>query len=557
MNAFDRHAPLLLWGSVLVAGLSWLVLPVDAQPPWPVVLALMLFTAIVVVSLLRWRRHRPRDEHDEGAADYARDIPVILVIGPHAGAVFSRGARALTFRRDEQAAWLYVKTPEDVRPAIEIVEKSHGRLPVAALLAVVPEANGDDAILRRDFSRWRGALDETFGARAGGLPCHVAIYASVGPHGDAQQPRWFGDCIDTAVSMPRVDHLRQCLRAIREQLDCASLTPDDPVGIARTALAQSVLDWVDDVALPSTLASVANSAPFELRGLLLADTGYPLDRASAWARWLTRKTGLRLAAAAPVTQPLPLPAALLFQCPVHVAGGRPQARTNPAGHVVPALAVALAVSFAVSGWNNGRLIERVADAINASRVAGQDGLEAGHIALHELEQRYTAMDRRHQLYEPTAIGWGIYRGTALRAALAEAIRTERAIPDGVMLDGLSLFASGKSTLRPGAVGQLQRALNLILANPDRRVLIAGHTDDVGSSAANQALSEARARAIRDWFIATAGLPPTRFAIQGYGDTRPLASNDNARGRSLNRRVEITLIPDPRPTDKIFPPALHP
>ena len=98
-------------------------------------------------------------------------------------------------------------------------------------------------------------------------------------------------------------------------------------------------------------------------------------------------------------------------------------------------------------------------------------------------------------------------------------------------------------MKAGATEQLQGILSLIRLNPDKRVLIAGHTDDVGPAGANQRLSEARARAIRDWFVDTAKLSPTRFAIQGFGDTRPLASNADERGRASNRRVEITLIPD--------------
>jgi outer membrane protein OmpA-like peptidoglycan-associated protein len=60
---------------------------------------------------------------------------------------------------------------------------------------------------------------------------------------------------------------------------------------------------------------------------------------------------------------------------------------------------------------------------------------------------------------------------------------------------------------------------------------------------NLKLSIARAGAVRDWLIEASGLPATQFAIQGYGDTRPIASNETSDGRARNRRVEITLVPD--------------
>jgi len=144
---------------------------------------------------------------------------------------------------------------------------------------------------------------------------------------------------------------------------------------------------------------------------------------------------------------------------------------------------------------------------------------------------------------PAGLGWGLYRGDELQAALTRAIVAYRPPPVVVTLDSLSLFDSGKTSLKVGASQKLQDALQLILENPDKRILIAGHTDNVGSGEINLKLSEARARAIRDWFVSESSLPVTRFAIQGYGDTRPLAGNQDAAGRARNRRVEITLVPD--------------
>lgn len=89
------------------------------------------------------------------------------------------------------------------------------------------------------------------------------------------------------------------------------------------------------------------------------------------------------------------------------------------------------------------------------------------------------------------------------------------------------------------------ALRMIAAHPDMRVVVAGHTDSLGNARSNIRLSLARAAAVRDWLADAAELPPTRFAIQGYGDTRPRASNTTETGRAANRRVEITLVPDCR------------
>ena len=75
--------------------------------------------------------------------------------------------------------------------------------------------------------------------------------------------------------------------------------------------------------------------------------------------------------------------------------------------------------------------------------------------------------------------------------------------------------------------------------PERSVRIEGHTDSAGSDAANQALSEQRADAVRESLIER-GLEAERIATLGYGEARPIAGNETAAGRQQNRRVEIVV-----------------
>lgn len=73
------------------------------------------------------------------------------------------------------------------------------------------------------------------------------------------------------------------------------------------------------------------------------------------------------------------------------------------------------------------------------------------------------------------------------------------------------------------------------------IVVSGHTDSTGSNAYNQKLSEERARSVAD-FLVTKNVNPARIQLVGMGETRPVASNNTENGRSLNRRVEITLYP---------------
>ncbi len=76
-------------------------------------------------------------------------------------------------------------------------------------------------------------------------------------------------------------------------------------------------------------------------------------------------------------------------------------------------------------------------------------------------------------------------------------------------------------------------------HPDTQIEVQGHTDSTGPAAFNQELSERRARSVLD-FLVEHGVPRGRLAVQGFGISRPIASNDSAEGRRANRRVEVEL-----------------
>ncbi|RMF89390.1 MAG: OmpA family protein [Nitrospinota bacterium] len=84
-------------------------------------------------------------------------------------------------------------------------------------------------------------------------------------------------------------------------------------------------------------------------------------------------------------------------------------------------------------------------------------------------------------------------------------------------------------------------LGQVLTNPryaDYRVQIEGHTDSIGSDRYNQALSERRAMSVKRYLIQNFPIDPSRLVVKGYGERRPIASNDTPEGRSRNRRVEV-------------------
>ena len=109
------------------------------------------------------------------------------------------------------------------------------------------------------------------------------------------------------------------------------------------------------------------------------------------------------------------------------------------------------------------------------------------------------------------------------------------LPDGVTFD------FGKANLKSQFYPALDNVASTLAEYNQTIVEVSGHTDSVGSDAANQTLSVQRANAVGNYLIGR-GLVRERFEIVGFGETRPVASNDTDSGRALNRRVEIRVLP---------------
>jgi len=121
-------------------------------------------------------------------------------------------------------------------------------------------------------------------------------------------------------------------------------------------------------------------------------------------------------------------------------------------------------------------------------------------------------------------------------AALKAQQTDRGL---VLTLGDVLFETGKAEIRPGALRNLYPLVTFLQKYPERRVLIEGHTDSVGSDASNLDLSQRRADAVRD-FLLQNGVNAAQITTRGYGKASPVASNDTATGRQQNRRVELII-----------------
>lgn len=132
---------------------------------------------------------------------------------------------------------------------------------------------------------------------------------------------------------------------------------------------------------------------------------------------------------------------------------------------------------------------------------------------------------------------GMYPGADINAvgAIGSALQ--------ISMKSAVLFDSGKSVLKLEAKEELRKASRDIGKYSGARIVIEGHTDSVGPTSSNQALSEMRAGAVREYLMSDESFDNYEVVIQGYGESRPVASNETDEGREKNRRVDIILIPE--------------
>ncbi len=175
-----------------------------------------------------------------------------------------------------------------------------------------------------------------------------------------------------------------------------------------------------------------------------------------------------------------------------------------------------------------RLAARTNEADTAQRTA-------------ENAQRQADMAKQDALNAQRQAGDAEARNAALQAQIKDlnAKKTDRGL---VITLGDVLFDTNKTELKAGGARNVEKLVAFLNQYPQRKAVVEGFTDSVGSDSSNQALSSRRADSVR-MAIVGMGVGSERITAHGYGEAHPVASNDSAEGRQLNRRVEIILSDD--------------
>ena len=198
------------------------------------------------------------------------------------------------------------------------------------------------------------------------------------------------------------------------------------------------------------------------------------------------------------------------------------------------------------------LVAYIENMNNENQALGQENAENA-MRLEEMQEEVAALDER------------LGGATAERAALVQRLEAQARVkeqfervekmftPDEarvfregdniiLRLTGLS-FDSGRSQIKPQSFELLAKVEKAIDVFPRSELIIEGHTDSFGGDDMNQALSQERAESVQQYMINAMRIPTYRLIATGYGETRPVASNETESGRARNRRIDIVIRPN--------------
>jgi len=472
--------------------------------------------------------------------DLKRNTPLVLTTGEPG--VLSRVFDGQAIIVTEAALWVRHDDPSKLMHVADALKRWRGGQGPDAVAWLLDANDATSATqLQALLKRWRVAINEAGRALGYRLPVCVALYGTASRDTPSDCP-WFGvsgsNPLDIGTAAQR---MAASLGGYVERASPIDRTPRAFEAAELDALTR----WSCETVLPLMFDTQRGASALSLNAFGVTSVAGSRAPDSLYAQFVARRTALKFSSTAGVTQRYPLPLAL-------IRGIAPQ----PVRHIWPRafahafawLAIWFCTAATASAWQNCALVARITSDMKRYEAIPPSQDAARVDALAAVKHDRDELERYASAGVPPRLGLGFYRGAPWLSAtnrLIAGYQPPAAPPSTIELDSMSLFDSGSAKLKPGSNRVLVAALEMIKAHGDKRVLIAGHTDSIGGAASNLTLSEARAASVRDWLADASGISVTRFAIQGYGDTRPKASNDTDTGRAQNRRVEITLVPDCR------------
>ena len=547
---------MLVFAAMLALAVIWFVLPVGRGVAWALTAGVGLLVGVMVVWRTLWlsraREQSARALAALGAATAAipprlrTHMPLVLVTGDGLPALFDRNDEQRFAYVGDGAIWLRVDHPQQLpRLAVAVRQWRDGCAPDGVVLSVAPALHAGADMLAQKLRVVRQARADAARMLGSRLPGYIAIYQRLTVSSPGLSvPTWYGVSSETPiVDAGRFETVIHAAEAEVQRVPGDAGSAIAAASAARAAALAALVGWTQRVVIGTLTDRQQPGTPWALFGAAWIDCGPANGSDNLWERDVRLQTCVTRAAVVASPLPWPLPQPLIEATPRrHWISPRRIAFA----HALALLACAAAAASWATARNNEALLGRIGTDLGRYSMIPAAHDHAKREALQTLVADRDQLDRYARLGVPLRLSFGMYRGAQLQPVLDTAIAAyvpPPAPPAVVTLDAMSLFDSGRAQLKPGSTRAMVGALEMIKTHPDKRILVAGHTDNIGNQQSNFRLSTARAEAVRDWLLDVSGITATQFAIQGYGDTRPIASNDTDEGRAKNRRVEITLVPN--------------
>ena len=540
-----RRRVLWLWAGLLAGMLCLVFLPLSPAARW---LAFLLTIIICVIGLWRAGLQPDAELTDTLSANLPAEnyrLPVVLVCGDDLALLFGDNA----VQQTAQGCWVRVDDSGSLRQLVRQIlwQRPEWINQLAMMQVVNPQQHGDERALTSALHelRWQMVQLRRDTRRAIPLVLISTVATSL-----TQSPVWLSQQKSQSVTLWSTLTMPETLANWQRQEGPA----EQAQRLKQTALFNEHSDWLKAQVMPVLQESNEDVAPVFVQQVILHQVSKMnhVVPGSLWQRWLADRTALtQVAGWHPQADGghLHFPEFIFPDLP---SGSGVTSRRRMLRHAVTLLTLGAVIALCCSAWHNRQLLHRVAFDIRHYESIGMQDYTAKAKVVEILRQDAAQLNDWFRNGEPLRLALGLYQGERLRLPLMAAIKNyvpppppppvEKKTPKTVRLDALSLFDTGKYQLKPNSTKLLVNALIDIKAKPGWLIVVAGHTDITGDARANQILSEKRAEALRDWMLSTSDVSPTCFAVQGYGATRPIATNDTPEGRAANRRVEISLVP---------------
>jgi len=552
---------LYVW--ILTLVLVWLIFCSPWSIGWTLTLAVLAVLVGISALFVAFQSNRSRRiATQEILADITlplhnlpagllHNTPLVLVAGDAVSLQASFGDTSV--RLTDAAIWIRVtEVAQLMYIADALMHWRDGQGPEAIIYLMHTNDPLEQTRLRATLLSFRSAISETSRAIGYRLPTGIAMYLQDNALPSTNNGIWFGATGSEPLKIASVsEHVASALAQYSQ-----FLPPQDAMRRRLgylTARVDALAQWASSTLLPTMTDQQGRTEQVQLLAFGVTTVTGATARQSAFSRFSATRTGLMqrdtvssaLSLSSHSSSSWPLPDILLPAFPLRLV--RPALPATLAHALVWAL-IFFAGAAAASAWQNRELVQTLHRHVQLYEtiLPVQDAARVEALAV--LKQDRDTLEFHLRTGVPLRLGMGFYQGRTWLSridALIAGYTPPAPLPVTIELDSMSLFNSASAVLHPDANRALVSALEMIKSYTDKRVLIAGHSDSTGDSKSNQKLSEERATAVRDWLADASGIPTSRFAIQGYGDTRPKAGNDTAAGRAANRRVEITLVPDCR------------